>query len=376
MAGIYIHIPFCVKKCPYCDFVSFAAPSVSFDEYADALYAEINNRNTEAEGLIFDTIYIGGGTPSLFPAGHVAALLARIQDAFKISDRDTEISIEANPESVSEDWLKEIRHSGINRISLGIQDFSERGLRILERPHSLEDAYGAVSLALAADFETLNIDMMFGIPGQGLKDLERSLAAACRLGVNHISCYELTLEQGTRFEAEVKAGRIEMPGADLLADMTDLVESYLSAQGYRQYEISNFAVPGHECRHNLNYWANGRYIGLGCSAVSFLNGTRSRNMASLRRYMETVKSGQRATGFTEHLDHEASFRESVVLGLRTNRGISCACMEERFGINPLKYYGQILEHLLKNSLMEEDGAMIRLTRHGRRVANSVLSLLV
>ena len=376
MPGIYIHIPFCVKKCPYCDFVSYAASAVSFHEYAEVLCLEIRNRASEAEDLVFDTIYIGGGTPSLFPATLIKTILMQVNDSFDFVAKGMEISIEANPESVSEKWLEDIRDAGITRISMGVQDFSEQGLATLERPHSSRDARDAISLALAAGFESVNIDMMFGIPGQGIKELAQSLSMACNSGVHHISCYELTVEQGTRLEAGVRAGDIIMPDNDLLADMTDLAESFLGDHGYRQYEISNFSIPGHECRHNLNYWANGPYIGLGCAAVSCLYGTRSRNSASLNRYREMVKNKGKATEFQECLDCEASFRESVMLGLRTNRGISCSEMEAKFGINLQKYYGLTLKSLIDNALIEEDGGRICLTQRGRRVANSVLSMLV
>ncbi len=381
MAGIYVHLPFCVRKCPYCDFVSYTNPSVSFAAYVDAICTEARNRRHEARGITFDTIYIGGGTPSLLPAPLIDMLLSCIAGAFSFSDawESLEISIEANPESVSAPWLDSIRRSGVNRISIGVQDLSEAGLETLRRPHGTEDALKALSLADGIGFPSVNMDMIFGIPGQTVKDLETSIEAACATGVDHISYYELTAEPQTGLYRDVESGSTVMPDQELLTQMTDLVESMLEAHGFHQYEISNFARPGHECRHNLNYWDNGPYLGLGVSAVSYLNGFRCRNTESLEEYVGLVSKGQSPVTFTEHLDTEASFRETVILGLRTNRGISIERIQERFGIDPLQYYkdrGVIIEDLVDGGLIMTDHNMIRLTKRGRRIANRVLGLLV
>ncbi len=380
MAGIYIHLPYCVKKCPYCDFVSYTNPPISFATYIDAICAEIQNRRHEASSITFDTIYIGGGTPSLLPAHLIDRLLSCIAGAFSFSCRWdlVEISIEANPESVSASWLDSIRRSGVNRISIGVQDLSKAGLRSLNRPHGTEDALKALSLVLDRGFHSVNMDMIFGIPGQISKDLETSIEAACATGVDHISYYELTVESGTRLYRYVESGSTVMPDQELLEHMTDLVESMLEMHGFQQYEISNFARPGHECRHNLNYWDNGPYMGLGVSAVSYLNGFRYRNTESLEEYVGLTSKGQSPVTFTEHLDTEASFRETVILGLRTNRGISIERMQERFGINPIQYYKDrgVMEDIIDEGLIIINNDMIRLTRRGRRIANKVLSLLV
>ncbi len=378
MAGIYIHLPFCVKKCPYCDFVSYSNPPVSFTTYIDAICAEIRNRRHEASGITFDTIYIGGGTPSLLPAPLIDRVLSCIAGAFSFSApwELLEISIEANPESVSVSWLDSIQGSGINRISIGVQDLSEAGLGTLGRPHGTEDALKALSLVLGRGFRSVNMDMIFGIPGQSVKDLETSIEAACATGVDHISYYELTVEQGTRLHRDVESGSTIMPDQDLLTHMTDMVESMLETHGFQQYEISNFARPGHECRHNLNYWDNGPYMGLGVSAVSYLNGHRYRNTESLEEYVALTPKGQSPVTFTEHLNAEASFRETVILGMRTNRGISVKEMQERFGINPVQYYNGVIEGLIDQGVLEMDDDVIFLNRRGRRIANTVLSLLV
>ncbi len=376
MAGIYLHTPYCVRKCPYCDFISYVRPGIPHEQYIAALLREAEIRHDEFKDTVFDTIYIGGGTPSLIHPRLIGQLLSSLFDSFFPFNTPAEVSIEANPESASTYWLREIRRAGVNRISLGVQDFSDSGLHALGRPHDAEEAYNAVRAALDTRFDAVSLDLIYGIPGQGLTDLQNTLTTACSLGVQHISCYELTVEPCTRLWDEVNQNRVVMPSEDLLADMTDLVESSLRSSGYRQYEISNFAAPGRECRHNLNYWANGSYMGLGCSAVSYTGTVRSRNVSSIQEYVNLLGSGESAVESHEKLDPEASFRESIILGLRTTGGISCPEMETRFGLNPLKYYGVTLRRLIRQGLIAHDNDMLSLTLRGRRVANSVMSELV
>ncbi len=378
MAGIYIHIPFCIKKCPYCDFISYVTSADTFGVYAEAVCAEALSRRDDVKELEFDTIYIGGGTPSLFPAELVTHILESIKYNFNFSNRwsNFEISIEANPDSLTSGWLEAVRRLGVNRLSIGAQDFSKQGLEFLERPHSVQDTLEAISIARDAGLESISLDLMFGIPGQSVSDLEKTLETACSCQCHHISCYELTVEPGTRLAQRVEAGDVVMPDEDLLSEMTDLVEAYMESQGLKQYEISNFAMEGHECRHNLNYWANGQYIGLGCSAVSYIHGVRSRNTSSLADYVRLVSEGQSAATFSESLDELAMLRETVVLGLRTNRGVSVSGLVDRFGVDIREIYGDRLKRLVQAGFIMEHGDRICLSRTGRRIANSVLSELV
>ncbi len=378
MAGIYIHIPFCIRKCPYCDFVSFAGEDGLYAPYVRALITEAGLRRNEVEDSLFDTIYIGGGTPSLLPAPLISQLLSFLRSHYSFSSawEDVEISIEANPESVSGSWLSEVREAGVNRISIGVQDFSEQGLGVLQRPHSVLDALHAVTIAGSAGFESLSIDLMFALPGQDVEQLVRSLETACNCGCDHISCYELTVEPNTRLWRMVEAGEVEMPCEETAAIMTDLVEKTLESHGYFQYEISNFALPGKECRHNVNYWENGPYIGFGCSAVSYTGGMRSRNSSVLSEYMDRILSRGTAAVFEERLDDEARFRETVVLGLRMNRGVSSQWLSGEFGIDLKEFYGESLARLVDGGLVCEEDGRFRLTCRGRRIANSVMSELV
>lgn len=376
MPGIYVHIPFCRSKCPYCDFVSYTNSSVSYAEYVHLLEWELEDSGEEIADISFDTIYIGGGTPSLLPGELIARILDFIFSNLDFHNSDIEVSIEANPESMSREWLEQVCEAGVNRLSLGIQDFSQAGLERLGRPHDLATACRALDMVLNTRFRTISLDLIYGIPGQKPEDLERSLRFACTSGVHHLSCYELTVEPGTVLWYDVRRGHTMMLCEETLADMTDMVESILGDAGYRQYEISNFSLPGRECRHNLNYWENGSYTGIGCSAVSFVHGTRTRNTSSLANYRKWISSGMSPCLFREKLDREESFRESIVIGLRCCRGISCKKIERIYGIHPVDYYGEVLDRLMDGGLLSSTDDMLFLTRRGRRIANTVLSILV
>ena len=376
MPGIYIHIPYCVQKCPYCDFVSFKSPGISHEEYVKYLLREAELRRHSTTSRVFNTIYIGGGTPSLISSDLVFQIIDTIRAIFPFNWHTTEISIEANPESLSRHWLDEVKAAGVNRLSIGIQSFSDKVLAVLGRPHDSSCAIKALDKALAAEFSCLNIDLMFSIPGQTMQDLEQSLLATLSSGVHHISCYELTAEPGTRLWHNIQSGHTVLPDEEQAVKMMELVEDTLSQNGFVQYEISNFSLPHMECLHNMNYWDNGEYIGLGCSAVSYLNGVRSRNAPSLHSYCSYLSEGKLPVVFSEKLGREAAFRESVMLGLRTLQGISISGMTKRFGTDPVQYYGTRLEKFISSGHMEKTEDRLRLTKQGRRLANSIMSALI
>ncbi len=376
MPGIYVHIPYCVGKCPYCDFVSYVSPDISHEEYVKCLLREAEIRSRCLPGTAFNTIYFGGGTPSLLSPELISRIIATLRELFPFRWPETEISVEANPESVTGLWLKGVKAAGVNRLSMGIQSFSDRDLEALGRPHDSSCALRALDKAVAADFSRLGIDIMFSIPGQTMRQLEQSLLTALSRRVHHISCYELTAEPGTRLWHEIHSGHVALPGEEEAVKMMDLVENTLVRNGFVQYEISNFSLPGMECLHNMNYWDNGEYMGLGCSAVSYINGTRSRNTASLRSYCSALSQGELPVVFREKLGREAAFRESVMLGLRTLRGISIRHMKERFGIDPVRYYGNRLEKFISSGHVKKRQDRLMLTREGRRLANSVMSELI
>ncbi len=378
MAGLYIHIPFCKTKCPYCDFVSGPFPPEVQETYLRAILEEMATMSQMpgVSSLCFDTLYVGGGTPTVLPVRDLVSILERSLEAFSWSSTSPEISIEANPGSVTKKGLRELRAVGVNRLSLGVQSLSPRGLKVLGRSHTVSDALFAYRHAREAEFPIVSLDLIYGLPGQDVKEWQETLEGAISLGPEHISCYELTVEGDTPLKEAVLKGEVTLPGEDTILEITDLTEELLTERGYRQYEISNFAIPGKECRHNINYWKNGAYLGLGCSAVSFLPPDREGNTRDLFDYIELVKDGGRAIDDHEVLDPEARFRESVTLALRLTRGISLPEFSERWGYDPIRYYGDTLKALLEKEMLALEGQRLFLTKRGRRLANMVLSELV
>ncbi len=379
MPGIYIHIPFCKKKCLYCSFVSFEGKLDLEDKYFAALLKEIDIASNDQylRNLTFDTIYFGGGTPSLVKARNIALCLKRLREKFTIK-KQPEISIELNPESVREKFLKKLKNEGINRVSLGAQDFTERGLKILGRVHSKDDIHVAVKKIKKSGIENLSLDLIFGIPGQNRKWLLKSLDEAISLGPKHLSCYELTLEEGTGLHKLKKTKSLKIPDEETLLELTVTLEEYLEERGLFQYEISNFSVPGYECKHNINYWLVKEYLGLGCGAVSYFNGKRRFNEKNLKKYLNAIGKGQLALKKIEILDREKAFREAFVIGLRLIKGIDTISFKRRFSIDPFQFYKSELSNMLKKGLLmiDQDGKNIRLTKRGRYISNYVLSHFV
>ncbi len=381
LAGLYIHIPFCRKKCPYCSFVSYEGRLDIINEYVCCLIreAEIVTGKGIADGLTFDSVYFGGGTPSLLPAGAISKLLDSLSSLLPLSPfKDKEISFECNPESVRKSLLTELAGAGINRVSLGVQDLTEKGLAILGRVHSVSSAKEAARLIRDFGFENFSIDIIYCLPGQDISMLELTLEQAFSLEPVHISAYELSVEGGTRLYDMVRKGKVLLQSDESRLHLTRFLEALLEDRGIYQYEISNFAEPGRQCSHNINYWKCGQYLGIGCGAVSYLNGTRYFNTPSLYRYMTMVKQGHVPVTEEERLDGEARFREAFVMWLRMTRGADLAAIKSRFGLDPLNYYGDLVERMCAIGLMviEDDKKRLRLSNRGRYIANYVLSQFV
>ncbi len=331
------------------------------------------------KGIFFNTIYIGGGTPSLLPSSHIYSLLEDLSALFPMASAgDMEITIECNPESVTSSWIKEIKEAGINRISLGIQDLSDKGLKLLGRIHTADQAIEAAKIIKNKGISNLSLDIIFCLPNQDIKWLENTLAKIISLEPAHISTYELTAEPNTRFAKMIKEGTLNLPDQEASLAMTKFLENFLHSQGFHQYEISNFSKPDMECRHNINYWTGGQYLGLGCGAVSYLHGIRYFNIKDLDSFMESATRDRRAIGQEEKLDREARFRETLVTWLRMPSGVKAKVLQKRFGIDPFSYYGPLLDKLCKNGLMEADknSGILKLTKKGIYISNYVLSYLV
>lgn len=338
--------------------------------------AAYHAKTGEVRDLLFETIFIGGGTPSIVPVDKLSWLIGYCRDLFKWSKSEPEITVEANPDSIHPAKLEHLIHAGVNRLSIGVQDLTQMGIRTLGRIHSAEQAQQAVLTAKKAGFSSINIDIIYGFPGQDTNGLRTTLERAVNLNPDHVSCYELTLADGTLMQQQVEAGTLSMPDDLLISELTDIVEDYLSRHGYRQYEISNFAKPGFECRHNLDCWNGRQYLGLGCSAVSWISGKRRGNSTSLRSYMEKTSKEESAAAWTEQPDSQRSFKEMIITGLRKMEGVSPEYIYKRCGIDMRHYYKQEIEELTAWKMLEYADGHIRLSKRGRRVANQVLCRFV
>ncbi len=381
MAGLYVHIPFCRKRCNYCSFVSFEGRLNLIRQYISCLKREavLTVETGLTDGLSFDTVYFGGGTPSLLPADSIPGLIDHLLSILPVSSENgLEISFECNPESVHTPLLHALRKAGVNRMSLGIQDLTEKGLSTLGRIHSVSDAKRAARKIREFGFKNLSLDIIYGLPGQDAGLLERTLTEAVSLCPTHVSAYELTVEKETRLYQMVKKGRVTLPSQDERLELTRFLETFLEANGINQYEISNFATDGFECRHNVNYWKCGDYLGLGCGAVSFLDGTRYFNTTDITDYMKRTEAKELPVSQRECLDRRTRFRETFVMSLRMTMGVELVSLKSRFQIDPLSHYGGLIEEMCQNGLMEMDDrkTRLKLTERGRYISNYVLSHFV
>lgn len=375
MSSLYIHIPFCLSKCPYCSFVSYPGLDGLHQRYAAALLREAAELQRHTATLPLTTLFLGGGTPTLLAGPALAAIVAGCTDLFGRAEQ-AEISIEANPKTVDPAKLSLLRRGGINRLSIGVQSFNDQELQVLGRPHCAADAAEAVRLGRAAGFANISLDLMYGLPGQDHQSWRRSLEQALSLAPDHLSLYELTVEQGTSFHRQLVQGLLALPEEDELAAMDEITATLCQQAGLARYEISNYARPGYECRHNINYWQNGPYLALGAGAVGCLNGRRQQKISDPRRYCELIEAGQSTVQEEECLDSGASFRETVIMGLRLLCGVSRAQLQERYGMELEDCYGLTLTRLIDQGLLEMSPSHLRLTARGRVFANQVMAALV
>lgn len=374
MAGLYIHIPFCKRKCAYCDFISFAGRE-DFLPYTAALITEMRLYAPLLKEKRFETVFIGGGTPSLLPAWLVKRILGEARECFSISD-GAEITIECNPESVSEAKLSEYLSAGVNRLSIGMQSADNAVLAAIGRLHDREGFLSAFELAKKAGFTNINIDIMHGIQKQTCESYLDSLRLAASLGAAHISSYSLILEEHTPLYEAVSSGKAILPDEDETADMQDAGIELLESLGYHRYEISNFAKSGFECRHNINYWNNGDYLGLGAAAHSALHirdkWVRFRNHETIEEYVKALGEGKLPLAETQEVEREDEMFECVMMGLRKLEGVSRAEFEARFGIDPVEQYAAAVSAATLDGMMEVTEERMKLTRRGLDFQNEVL----
>ena len=363
--GIYIHLPFCQHKCAYCDFPSYAGQEARREEYTQAVAAEIRSRARETGPLPVDTVFLGGGTPSLMEPEQVAALLGTLRDCHRLLP-DAEITCEANPGSISPAFLQMLVEQGVNRLSLGAQSAHAAELRLLERVHSWDQVAASVAQARAAGIANINLDLMTALPGQDWDTLKHSLDLALDLAPSHLSCYSLILEPGTPFYKRHARGELALPPDDLERELYWNTVAYLTARGYEHYEISNFALPGRRCRHNENTWRYRDYLGFGASAAGLYKGQRRKNPDDLFDYLQ---------GQVPRLDQispaEACF-EQVMLALRLREGLDLGAFAARHGRSPHQVWPRALKRHLAGGLLVEAGGCLRLTDVGFDLMDRVL----
>lgn len=375
MTALYLHIPFCRSKCHYCSFSSCAGESDLYALYVAALKQELSHVAGLAPPLPLESLFIGGGTPSILPCDLLTGILDHCRKLFAMTP-GIEISVETNPGTVDEGYLQELFKAGVNRLSLGVQSFNDRELKNLGRVHNAEEPILAVQAARNAGFTNINLDLMCGLPGQTAFSWCESLGKALSLQPEHLSVYQLSIEAGTRFAGLFASGKIELPVEDDILEFDRLTTEGCRAAGMHHYEISNYSLTGYECRHNVNYWLNEEYLACGASAVSYRNGVREKRIAGGREYIRRLEAGLPVVEESECLSAEASFRETVIMGLRLVRGVCRETLRQRFGRDLVQYYGPALEKLLNLRLVELTDTHLRLTDRGRPLANQVMAELV
>ena len=377
-AGLYIHVPFCLRKCPYCDFYSTTGLSLRHN-FVRALLLEM--KMTRNHGLHFDTLYIGGGTPSLLSVRAVDQILETAHMAFGILD-GAEITLEANPGTVDLRRLTGYRLSGINRINIGVQSFQEENLRFLGRIHSQQDARRAIRESGKSGIENIGLDLIYGIPGQSKKSWIDDLKQAVAFEPNHLSCYMLTFEPGTPLEKDRQMGRVSPADESHTAELFETTVAFLENAGYAQYEISNFARSFsnrskiNRSRHNQKYWSLIPYIGLGPSAHSFLEPVRWWNHRSVRKYIDELSEGRLPIDEKEQLKDSQRIIEAIYLGLRKTEGIDVKNFDTKFGVRFHDLFGTTVSDLTERGLMEADQYRCALSRKGMLLLDSIAAAFV
>ena len=370
--SIYIHVPFCAKKCAYCDFASFSGREADWGRYFDEIMAEIRLWSEMTDfGLLSEkyrikTLFIGGGTPTLVDAGYIEKTIDACRRIAPF-EPGAEITAEGNPGTLTPGKLAAYRRAGVNRLSLGAQSFDEGLLRSLGRIHTAGQIGEAVTMAREAGFDNINLDLMYALPGQGMDQWTDALDAAIVLGVEHLSAYSLIVEPGTPMAARVASGAATVPDDDAVNAMQRQAIARLDAAGYRRYEISNYARPGRECRHNLVYWNRGDYLGLGCAAHSLLGGRRFHNPESLDDYLAGVRRQDEV-----RLTLQDEMEETLMLSTRTVRGLDLAAWENAYGAPFERGREAAIGRLEKGGLIEIGGGHLRLTTRGMEVQDAVV----
>lgn len=378
--SLYVHIPFCHTRCHYCDFNTYAGMLPLREPYVRALLTEIGMAGalTKLPGgkpRRSRTIFFGGGTPSLLSVSQVSRILDACYDNFAV-DEDAEITLEANPGTLSREQLVGLRAAGVNRLSMGAQSFDAELLKTLGRIHSPKDITQAVRDAQAAGFTSINVDFMFGLPGQTMHHWRETIERALDLHIEHLSLYSLIIEEGTPFYTWTHEGRITPGDEDLCADMYEYADERLHAAGYVNYEISNWSLPGFQSRHNLTYWHNLPYIGMGAGAYSSFGGRRFSNVREPAEYIHMLKAQQWPEVESETVDKAQAMSETAFLALRTAQGLHLPTFEQRFALPFAQFAGDRLHMVEEAGLLEREPEWLRLSKRGRLLGNEVFLRLL
>ena len=371
---LYIHIPFCVRKCLYCDFLSFAADDKTKEKYIEALCTELMFIGKERCQTSLSSVFIGGGTPSVLPAELIVRVMECVKEHFTL-DSDAEVTIECNPGTVDEEKLNAYFGCGINRISFGLQSVHDGELKKLGRIHTFDDFLKSYEAAVSAGFTNINVDLMSDIPGQNVDSWTKTLKTICELkpAPNHISAYSLIVEEGTPFADMAEEGKLDIPDEDTDREMYHMTSKILSQYGYERYEISNYAKPGHECRHNLGYWTGVEYYGAGLGAASYYGGCRFTNTPDMPVYMgDPIDSFK----LDEKLTNADKMSEFMILGLRLTKGVDTAEFKERFCRNLSDVYGREMERFKAEGLLTEEDGRVHLSEQGLDLANFVMQAFI
>ncbi|MGB6606622.1 MAG: radical SAM family heme chaperone HemW [Atribacterota bacterium] len=369
--GLYLHFPYCISKCPYCDFNSYQLKEDNqISSYISALYQEIAAYSQKLKKSNIKTIYLGGGTPTILSGTHIFNILEFCKENFMV-DKDAEITIEANPGTVDGEKIKLLIDSGINRLSLGAQSFNNRFLKKLGRIHNTQEIIDSYYSAREAGFKNINIDIMFALPDQTTEDLQVTLKKAVSLKSDHLSLYNLTIKPGTEYHNKYKRGKLKLLTEDEEFDMYNWAINYLEDNGFEHYEIANFAHPHKRSEHNLIYWQNKPYLGVGAGAYSFIRGYRYMNYEEPARYIKEVTSGKSPIDNGEKLSLRKRMIETIILGLRTKDGVIYKKFKKRFKVDINNTFHKQIKKLVNLGLLQRDDNRIKLTRKGIFLADTV-----
>ena len=373
--GIYIHIPFCEKKCDYCNFVSFCMPNSKKTEYVSALTEEIKQQSNTFKDYSIDTIFIGGGTPTTLPDGEISKILSATRQNFDVKP-ECEISIECNPNSLTKQKLAEYKNSGITRLSVGLQAYNNKVLKLVGRLHTKKQFDNAIKNAKELGFENINVDLILGLPKQKMCHIKQELKHLIKLGIKHISAYGLIVEENTKLYDNLKQKKYTLPKEELQVKMYDCTNKYLQKHNIFRYEVSNFAANGYECKHNFKYWSNKEYLGLGAVSSSYVNLERWKNTDNVDEYIKSVKENNIQKLEREILSKQDLIEEIIMLALRTQKGIDLTLLKEQFDYDLYQQKKQQIDSFISQNLLKMENGFLFCTYTGFKLLNAIILELV